>query len=82
VQQTILTVMERTGDVVPLTHEQLAGLLGVRRSYASRLLENLKAKGILETRRKAILVRDRKALQSRTCACTTAIKSHFNEVFN
>jgi CRP-like cAMP-binding protein len=79
--RSILTVMERTGYVVPLTHEQLAGMLGVRRSYASRLIENLKAKGILETRRGAILVRNKGGLQSRSCPCTAAIRSHFDEVF-
>jgi CRP-like cAMP-binding protein len=79
--KSILTVMERTGDVVPLTHEQLAGMLGVRRSYASRLIENLKAGGMLETRRGAILVRDQKGLERRTCPCSASIKSHFDEVF-
>src|SRR5260370_27229410 len=49
----ILSAMERTnGDnVVALTHEQLATLLGVGRSYTSRLIPTFKAAGALETRR-------------------------------
>jgi len=45
--------IERTdGDnTVPLTHEQLATLLGVGRSYTSRVIQTFKAEGILETRR-------------------------------
>ncbi len=41
----ILSAMERTnGDnVVPLTHEQLATLLGVGRSYTSRVMQTFKA---------------------------------------
>ena len=44
----IISAMERTdGDnVVPLTHEQLATLLGVGRSYASRVIQTFKAEGI------------------------------------
>ena len=54
----IISAMERTdGDnVVPLTHEQLATLLGVGRSYASRVIQTFKAEGVLETRRGSILV--------------------------
>jgi DNA-binding transcriptional regulator YhcF (GntR family) len=78
----IVSAMERTDgeNAVPLTHEQLATLLGVGRSYASRVLQTLKAEGILETRRGAILVRDRAALQSRACLCNESVKSHFEEV--
>ena len=43
----IISAMERTdGDnVVPLTHEQLATLLGVGRSYTSRVIQTFKAEG-------------------------------------
>jgi hypothetical protein len=78
----IISAMDRTDNdaTVPLTHEQLATLLGVGRSYASRVLQTLKVEGILETRRGAILVRDRAALQGRACLCNEAVKSHFEEV--
>src|SRR6202140_4787030 len=57
----IISAMERTegDDVVPLTHEQLAVMLGVGRSYASRVIQIFKAHGILETRRGSFLVRNR-----------------------
>src|SRR5690242_16026839 len=65
----IISAMERTGDAdsVPLTHEQLATLLGVGRSYTSRIMQTFKAEGILETRRGAILVRDFAGLTRRSC---------------
>lgn len=78
----IIAAMERTNgeDVVPLTHEQLATLLGVGRSYTSRVMQTFKAEGVLETRRGSILVRNREALQKRACLCHEAVKNHFEEV--
>ena len=78
----IISAMERTeGDtIVPLTHEQLATLLGVGRSYASRVIQTFKAEGVLETRRGSILVRKREALQARACLCDDSVKNHFEEV--
>jgi len=78
----IISAMERTDgeDVVPLTHEQLATLLGVGRSYASRVIQTFKAEGILETRRGSFLVRNPDRLKIRSCLCNEAIKGHFEEV--
>ena len=78
----IISAMERADDdaTVPLTHEQLATLLGVGRSYASRVMQIFKAEGILETRRGSILVRNRDALQLRACLCNESVKNHFEEV--
>ena len=78
----IISAMERTdgGGVVPLTHEQLATLLGVGRSYTSRVIQTFKAEGVLETRRGSILVRNRETLRIRACLCNESVKSHFEEV--
>ena len=77
----ILSARERTGDdLVPLTHEQLSTMLGVGRSYTSRVIQTFKAEGILETRRGAILIRNQDALAARSCLCNDAVKAHFDEV--
>jgi len=78
----IISTMERTnGDnTVPLTHERFATLLGVGRSYTSRVIQTFKAEGILETRRGSILVRNADALRTRSCLCNDAVKNHFEEV--
>ncbi len=78
----ILSAMERTdgSESVPLTHEQLATLLGVGRSYTSRVIQSFKAEGVIETRRGSILVRSREGLRLRACLCNDAVKTHFEEV--
>jgi DNA-binding transcriptional regulator YhcF (GntR family) len=78
----IISAMERTDDTdaVPLTHEQLATMLGVGRSYVSRVIQTFKAEGVLETRRGSILVLNREALRIRACLCNECVKNHFEEV--
>jgi hypothetical protein len=78
----IISAMERTdgNGVVPLTHEQLATLLGVGRSYTSRVIQTFKAEGVLETRRGSILIHNREALRIRACLCNESVKNHFEEV--
>ena len=80
----IISAMERTNgeERVPLTHEQLATMLGVGRSYASRVILAFKADGILDTGRGAILVRDREALEQKSCHCNESVKNHFEEVLS
>jgi len=78
----IVAAMDRTDGepTVPLTHEQLATLLGVGRSYASRVIQSFRTEGILNTKRGAFLVRDFDALKRRSCLCNEAVKAHFEEV--
>src|SRR6202035_5388554 len=78
----IISAIERAdGDnIVPLTHEQLATLLGVGRSYTSRVIQTFKAEGVLDTRRGSILVLNPEALRARACLCNESVKNHFEEV--
>lgn len=77
----IVSAMERTGDhVVPLTQDQIAAMLGVGRSYTSRVIQTFKNEGILETRRGAVVVRNVEALSARSCLCNESVKSHFDIV--
>jgi hypothetical protein len=76
----MITAREHSGtDRVALTQEQLAGLLGVGRSYTSRLLQVFKAEGILVSQRGAILIRDLAALERKSCDCNHSVRKHFDE---
>jgi biotin operon repressor len=77
----ITSALDRTGDdAVPMTQEQLAKLLGVGRSYVSRIIQTFKADGILETRRGALVVRKRDLLKARACRCNASVAGHFEQV--
>ncbi|RIX27123.1 Crp/Fnr family transcriptional regulator [Sphingomonas edaphi] len=77
----VISAMQRTGDhVVPLTQEQLAGMLGVGRSYVSRVIRSLKEREFVETRRGSLLVRKPEALNGLACDCQRAVERHFGRV--
>ncbi len=77
----IISALDRTGDdAVPITQEQLATLLGVGRSYASRIIQTFKADGVLETRRGALVVRKPDMLKARACRCNASVADHFEKV--
>lgn len=77
----ILAAIERTGaEEIPLTQDRLSSMLGVGRSYVSRVIGRFKDDGILSVRRGHILVRDRPQLAARSCSCNETVKVHFNTV--
>jgi CRP-like cAMP-binding protein len=79
----LIAAMERTGDhTVPLTQEQLSAMMGVGRSYVSRIIQTLKGQGLLATRRGSIVVADLAGLQALQCGCNTAVRRHFDEVLS
>lgn len=77
----ILAAVERTGtDDLALTQEQLAAMLGVGRSYLSRVIKDLRQREVVETRRGRILVRDADGLHSLACECNDSVSRHFDDV--
>lgn len=73
--------VERTGSTsVVLTQEQLGSLLGVGRTYVSRVLQRLKSAGMITIHRGGLEVRHAEALRSIACSCNDRIEQHFDEV--
>jgi CRP-like cAMP-binding protein len=52
-----------SGDTLPLTHEFLALMLGVRRAGVTEAVHNLASRGLIEFGRGQIVVRDRKGIE-------------------
>jgi CRP-like cAMP-binding protein len=77
----LIAATERTSDSrVPLTQEQFAEMLGVGRSYVSRVVGTLREKGLIEGERGAIVVLNMDGLRAAACNCQDSIRRHFDEV--
>ncbi|WP_449410025.1 Crp/Fnr family transcriptional regulator [Methylobacterium komagatae] len=77
----LLGLQDRLGsDVLPVTHEVLAELLGVQRSYLSRALRTLQQQGLIQVRRGRIVILSRPAVEAAACECHGAVKRHFETV--
>lgn len=77
----LVSAVERTGGPdIPLTQDQLAVMLAVGRSYISRVLRALKQRGILETRRGSLYIRDIDGLRDLACECNDSVRAHFEDV--
>lgn len=77
----LIAALDRTGDGdVPLTQEQLASMLGVGRSYISRVVQSMRSRGVLETRRGGVRVRNMDELQRLSCQCNHMVRRHFEDV--
>lgn len=77
----LVAALERTGtSEIPLTQEQLAAMLGVGRSYISRVIGSFKAQGVLAARRGYLCVSDLEKLVTIACGCNGNVRRHFDEV--
>lgn len=77
----ILAAIDRTGDsVVPLTQDELGSMLGVGRSYVSRVLNRFKSDGALTVSRGRMTIADKEALVNVSCNCNQSVREHFDTV--
>jgi CRP-like cAMP-binding protein len=66
----LLTVDDLVGNTeIPLTHEELATMLGVRRPTVTLVLGKLQRAGLIRERRGRIVIEDRAGLEAATCEC-------------
>jgi CRP-like cAMP-binding protein len=66
----LLMASDRVGDdVLPLTQEFLAAMLGVRRSGVSEAAGELRSSGLIRYRRGEITIVDRPGLEKTACEC-------------
>lgn len=65
-----------------LTHDQLSEMLGVGRTFVTRTIGQLRAEGVISTRRGVVTIEDEIALRKKSCNCTSAIEEHYDAVMH
>jgi CRP-like cAMP-binding protein len=63
-------------DHIPLTHEYLATMIGVRRTTVTLLALELQDLGAIKGKRRKIAILDRRALEARACECYQSMTQH------
>ena len=74
----LITLDRVADDVIPLTHEFLSIMLGVRRPGVTEVLQKLQAKGYLRYHRGTITVLDRAGLENTSCECYRNVKTEYD----
>jgi CRP-like cAMP-binding protein len=65
---------------IPITHDQLSMILGVRRAGVTITLSNLEDDGAVIKTRGAIKIADRAILEKQTCECYRVIASEYKRI--
>jgi len=65
---------------LPLTQETLAEMLGVARTYVTRIARALQRRGAISYRRGMIRVVSRSLLEQAACECYVSVRQHFDRI--
>jgi len=77
----LLMSQDRTAsDVVRLTQEYLATMVGVQRTTVTRILSEMADAGIIRKRRAAIEILDRARMEARVCECYETVQSNLQRL--
>jgi CRP-like cAMP-binding protein len=78
----LLTCEDRVGDnVLPLTQEFLAMMLGVQRTSVTTAAQALQRRGLIEYRRGLIAVLDRRGMERLSCECYATTGAVYERIF-
>jgi CRP-like cAMP-binding protein len=80
----LLLTLDRlpSNDVLIMTHELVASMLGVRREGISEAAGKLQQAGFIRYRRGHITVLERSGLETRVCECYSVVKKELNRLLS
>ena len=79
--RSLLLCLDRSStNELAMTHELIAGMLGVRRESVTAAAGKLQAAGLIRYSRGRITVLDRPGLQQRVCECYAVVKAEFDRL--
>jgi CRP-like cAMP-binding protein len=77
----LLTVDDLVGNTeIPVTHEGLATILGVRRPTVTLVLGSLQRAGLIRERRGGIVIKDRSRLEAASCQCYRVMRDELRRL--
>jgi CRP-like cAMP-binding protein len=76
----LLMSHDRLGDIVPLTHDYLAIMLGVRRAGVTQALHILEGDHLIKSVRGQIVIQNRAGLEKASCACYGIVRRELDRV--
>ncbi len=65
-------------NVLPLTQEYIADMLGTVRTSVSLAAEDLQREGLIQYSRGKVTIQDRSGLERRACECYRVVKNHLD----
>jgi CRP-like cAMP-binding protein len=69
-------------DELPLTHDAMAQMLGVRRPSVSVVAGTLQRAGMIKHRRGHVQILDREALENSACECYATVRDHYRRLLH
>jgi len=77
----LLTLQDRLGKAeLRVTQEFIAQMLGVHRSYTTRIIGGLERRGAILKARGVIVIVDRRKLEAQACECYAYLRRHFERL--
>jgi CRP-like cAMP-binding protein len=77
----LLICRDRIGrDEVPITHEAMAMMLGVRRATVTEAAGTLQRHGLIRYRRGVITIAERERLEAASCECYAIVRTEFDRL--
>jgi CRP-like cAMP-binding protein len=77
----ILSMLDRVGPrEIPMTHQQIADMLGVRREGITEAARKLKEAGVIGYSRGRVRVLDRDALENCACECYGVVREEYDRL--
>ena len=74
----LLSTHDRAGDqIIHLTQESLAEMLGVQRTTVTAVVQGLEGRGLVRRHRGRVEIVDRRGLERAACECYAAVEAHF-----
>ncbi len=77
----LLNLDRHTGNEMIVTHEQIAGILGVRREGVTVSALKLQKAGLIQYHRGRMFVLDRAGLEKRSCECYSVVRQAYDRLW-